>query len=172
MTLRLRTLLIFLVLVVAVNVGRELYDWRAYAEERTQLVGVRSRLLDAGADVVRTRARLDTLRTVIEGEDRKLEQERRALRAYGRKADGGALPPHLYEAYRVDLERYNEHVARRNESFQEWEAVIARNHAAVDRYNALADTLRALAGVMGEPYYPVPSPIEAAEERGLIQLEP
>lgn len=172
MTLRLRTLLIFLVLLLAVNVGKELYDWRAYAEERTQVVEVRSRLVEAGADVVRTRARLDTLRTVIEGEDRKLEEERRMLRAYGRKADGRALPSHLYEAYRVDLERYNEHVARRNERFQQWEEVIARNHAAVDRYNALADTLRALAAVLGEPYYPVPSPIEAARERGLIRAEP
>ena len=56
-------------------------------------------------------------------------------------------------------------MARRNDSFHTWQEVLARNRSAVDRYNALADSLRAVADVLGDPYYQVPSPLEAAAER-------
>ncbi|HEX7240540.1 MAG TPA: hypothetical protein VF263_09755, partial [Longimicrobiaceae bacterium] len=101
-----------------------------------------------------------------------LARERRALDAYGRGSEGGALPSHLYAAYRTDLDRYNEHVERRNVRFREWRKVIQRNHASVDRYNALMDSVRAAARTLGDPYYPVPSPIEAAEERGILRPMP
>lgn len=162
---RLFVLAAALVLLLAVKMGKELYDWRAHADDRARLVAVRGRLVDAGAEIMRTRAQLDTLKGVLDREDGALERERRALGAYDRKAQGSALPTHLYEAYRADLDRYNEHVARRNESFHTWQAVLARNHSAVDRYNALADSLRAVAEVLGDPYYQVPSPLEAAAER-------
>lgn len=165
MNLRLRVLLAFLALLLAGKVGKELYDWQAHADDRVRLVAVRGRLLDAGAEIMRTRAELDTLKRVLDREDGELEREKRALGAYDRKAQGSALPPHLYEAYRADLDRYNEHVARRNRSFHAWQEVLARNHSAVDRYNALADSLRAVAEILGDPYYQVPSPLEAAAAR-------
>lgn len=165
MNLRLRALVAFLLLLLAGKVGKELYEWRAHADDRARLVAVRGRLVDAGAEVMRTRAELDTLKRVLDREDGTLERERRALGAYDRKAEGTTLPAHLYDAYRADLDRYNAHVARRNESFHAWQAVLARNHSAVDRYNALADSLRAVAGVLGDPYYQVPSPLEAAAEK-------
>lgn len=165
MNLRLRALVAFLLLLLAWKVGKELYDWRAHADDRARLVGVRGRLVDAGAEIMRTRAELDTLKRVLDREDGALERERRALRAYDRRAEGSTLPTHVYEAYRVDLDRYNQHVARRNDSFHAWQGVLARNHSAVDRYNALADSLRAVAEVLGDPYYAVPTPLEAAAEK-------
>ncbi len=169
---RLFVLVAALALLLAGKLGKELYDWRAHADDRARLLAVRGRLLDAGAEIMRTRAELDTLQRVLEREDGALERERRALAAYEPEAPGSALPPHLYEAYRAHLDRYNkrvarynEHLARRNESFHVWQAVLARNRAAVDRYNALADSLRAVAEVLGDPYYQVPSPLEAAAER-------
>ena len=149
---RLLVLVAALVLLLAGKMGKELYDWRAHADDRARLVAVRGRLLDAGAEIMRTRAQLDTLKGVLVREDGALERERRALGAYDRKARGSAIPAHLYEAYLADLDRYNGHVARRNESFHAWQAALARNHAAVDRYNALADSLRAVAEVLGDPY--------------------
>ncbi len=172
MNLRLRTLVVFLFLLLMAKVGKELYDWRFHADDRAHLVAVRERLVDAGAEMMRTRAELDTLKKVLDREDRVLEGEKRALDAYDRRAEGKALPRHLYDAYRADLDRYNQHVAKRNESFHTWQEVLARNHAAVDRYNALADSLRAVAAVLGDPYYQVPSPIEAAEERGVLKPAP
>lgn len=172
MSLRLRGLVAFLLLLLAGKVVKELYEWRVHADERAQLVGLRVRLVDAGAEVMRTRAELDTLKGVLDREDAALERERRGLRAYDRDAEGNTLPMPVYEAYRVDLDRYNEHVARRNERFGRWREVLARNHAAVDRYNALADSLRVVAEVLGDPYYQVPSPVEAAAERGVVKPAP
>lgn len=169
---RLRALLAFLLLLVVGRVGKELYDWQVHADDRVRLVALRGRLLDAGAEVIRTRAELDTLKGVLDREDAALERERLGLRAYDRRAEGATLPVHLYEAYRADLDRYNGHVADRNRYFHRWREVLARNHAAVDRYNALADSLREVAGVLGDPYYQVPSPLEAAAERGVVEPVP
>lgn len=172
MNRRVRVLLAFLLLLLAGKVLKELYDWRVHADDRVQLVAFRSRLLDAGAEVLRTRAELDTLKQVLDAEDLKLERERGALRRFDREARGDALPASVYGAYRVELDAYNQHVERRNERFREWERVLARNHAAVDRYNALADSLRTVAAVLGDPYYQVPSPLEAAEARGVVRAAP
>jgi hypothetical protein len=170
--MRLRALVTFLLLLLAVKVVKELYDWRVHADDRVQLVALRSRLLDAGAEVMRTRAELDTLKQVLDEEDQELERERGALRRFDRESRGGALPAGVYGLYRTELDEYNQHVERRNRRFHEWEQVLARNHAAVDRYNALADSLRAVAAVLGDPYYQVPSPLEAAEERGVVRAAP
>jgi hypothetical protein len=167
-----QVLLAALLLILAGKVGKEMYDWQAHADDRTRLVGLRGRLVDAGAEIMSTRAELDTLKRVLDREDGELERERRALGAYDRKAQGSTLPTSVYEAYRADLDRYNEHVAQRNRSFHTWQAVLARNHAAVDRYNALADSLRAVAEVLGDPYYQVPSPVEAAAQKSAPPAEP
>ncbi|HEX2189269.1 MAG TPA: hypothetical protein VHG51_10250 [Longimicrobiaceae bacterium] len=172
MSRRLRVLLAFLLLLLAGRVAKELYDWRVHADDRVRLVALRGRLLDAGAEVIRTRAELDTLKGVLDREDGELEREQRGLRAYDRRAEGTTLPMEVYEEYRADLDRYNRHVADRNRYFERWREVLARNHAAVDRYNALADSLRAVAGVLGDPHFQVPSPLEAAAERGVVKPVP
>jgi hypothetical protein len=109
------------------------------------------------------------MRLVMEKEDAALEAELRALRRFDRMARGGALPTEIYARYRADLDRHNLHVGERNERLRDWQAILARNHAAVDRYNVLADSIRDIATKMGEPYYAVPTPAEAAMERGLIK---
>lgn len=172
MTARVRTLLLFLLVVVTGKLAKEGYDWIAHADDRARLTAMRTRLVDAGVEVLRSRARLDTLRTQIDGADRGLAEERRGLDAYGKKARGGELSMPLYEVYRGDLARYNEHVVQRNDRFHEWEVVLDRNHAAVDRYNALVDSVREVARKLGDPYYPIPSPLEAAAERGLVKIDP
>lgn len=171
MNVRARALLLVLVLVVAGMLAKEGYEWFAYAEDRAQLRSMRTRLVDAGVEVLQSQARLDTLRKEIQREDRKLEDERRGLRAYGRHSRGGELSMPLYEAYRGELERYNGHVGRRNDRFHEWEAVLERKRSAVSRYNALVDSVRRIADKLGDPYYPVPTPLEAAAERGVVRTD-
>ena len=100
-----------------------------------------------------------------------LEREQRALRRYDDFAHDGALPTVLYERYRAELTRYNDHVAARNARLSQWQEVLARNHSVVARYNLLSDSIRDLATRMGDPYYAVPTPAEAAIERGVIKPE-
>ena len=58
-------------------------------------------------------------------------------------------------------------VRRRNDKLGEWRAVVESNHAAADRYNLLADSMRSVAARMGDPYYAVPSPVELAVAHGI-----
>lgn len=164
---RISVLLLLLLAVVGVKLGQELYRWVAFADERALIRPLREEVVEVGVEVVRTRARADTLRTRIEADDRALVRERLSLEQYLQHARGDALPGHLYNAYRVDLETYNRHIAERNERVRAWRDALARNARAVDRYNLLADSLRALATRVGDPYYAVPLPAEAALERGL-----
>lgn len=163
-----RFLLLMLALAVVLLVGRELYRYVAYGDERRLLIALREQVVDAGASVTRTRQQSDSLRTLVEGADQELEREVRILRRYNRQARGGLLPPDVYERYARDRARYEEVLARRNGWFEEWRGVIGRNHTAVDRYNLLADSIRSVAGRIGDPYFPVPLPIEAAAERGIV----
>ena len=48
---------------------------------------------------------------------------------------------------------------------EEWREVVNNNHHYVDRYNLLADSMRSVAGRMGEPYYPIRTPAEIATSR-------
>jgi hypothetical protein len=169
---RVRMLLLLLLVVVAGKLGAEWLRWTTSGEERAQIGVLRDQVLDAGVEVVRAQARADTLRVAIEREDSALERQRLALERYTGRAKGGALSSDLYARYRRELARYNAHVTTRNERFARWQQERMRNRAAVDRYNQLSDSIRAIAGRIGEPYYPVPLPIEAAAERGLIQVDP
>lgn len=167
-----RVLVVLLVVVVAAMIGREVYRWWLFQEEREELVRMRERLVETGVAVVRAETRLDTLRHAVDRMDRVLERDRRALDVYARSAREGTLPPHLYAAYREDLKHYNQKLERRNARYREWEEERARGRAALDHYHALADSIRTLAREVGEPYYPVPSPVEAAVERGVLRESP
>lgn len=167
-----RPLFTILAVIITLKLGEQLFRYFAYADERAELAVLREQLVDAGAEVVRTRIRADSMREGIEQTDRTLEAGRRSVGRYGRHARDGALPGHLYGAYRNDLHRYNTQVSERNERLHTYNALVDRNQAATDRYNRLADSLHALAARIGDPYYPIPKPIEAAAERGLVRLPP
>jgi hypothetical protein len=165
MSKSLQFLLLLLLAIVGVLVSQEVYRWAAFGAERAQVAELREELLDAGAALVDARTEMDSLRAVIVEADERLEAENLALQEYNRHARHGRLPVHLYEAYRADLSRYNEHVVERNARVVELEKVLQREHAAVARYNALSDTIHLLAVRLGKPYYAVPTPLEAAMER-------
>lgn len=165
---RVASLLVLVGVLIAFKLSQQLYGWFAYADERVQLQELSVRLEDAGLSVMRTQLGADSLRAEIERMDRRLGEERRAVSAYDRHVRDGALPAHLYDAYRTELERYNRRVEERNALFNRWKEIVGGNHAAVGRYNALADSIRTLATRIGEPYFQIPSPVELAVKRGLV----
>lgn len=167
MNLRLRALLMVLLAVVGFKVASELYRWHTFRPEREQILVLREQLIDAGADMVRTELRADTLQRALEQDDELLKRRQIGLHSYGRRARGGALPEALFHVYRTELRAYNRRVEQRNDRWTEWKQVRARNRAAVMRYNTLADSIRHVAQRMGEPYVSLPLPAEAAVERGL-----
>jgi len=167
----LNPLLFVLLVVIGVKLTDSAYKWLRYGPEREQVRRMRAELVEAGAGIVRTRQASDSMRALLRGEDEALEREQRALRRYDDFAHDGALPTGLYERYRAELTRYNDHVAARNARLSQWQEVLARNHAVVARYNLLSDSIRDLATRMGDPYYEVPTPAESAIERGVIKPE-
>lgn len=169
---RLKALLLFLALVVAAQLAWVAYRWYAFGEERAQLAALREQVVDAGVEVLRTQAHADTLRGRIEEDDRALEARRRALERYAGYARDRGLSAQLYGAYRAELEQFNARVRERNSRADEWAEVVARNEEAVSRYNLIADSIRALAASIGDPFFRIPLPVEAAAERGVIQAAP
>jgi hypothetical protein len=168
---RIRGLLLILVVLIGAKAVHQTYRWFAFGAERAQLQEMRERVADAGVEVVRTAAKADTLHRQIKQMDHDLEARQRAVDRYNRYARDGTLGAHLYDSYRADLDGYNARVMERNARVEEWEGVIARNREAVNRYNLLADSIRAVAARIGDPYFPIPLPVEAAVERGLLQIE-
>jgi chromosome segregation ATPase len=158
-------LLLLFLAIVGVLVSQEVYRWAAFGEERRLVGELREELLDAGAALVRAQTEMDSLRGAIVDADARLEREQRALQEYNRHARHGRLPQHLYDAYRTDLAAYNDHVVERNARVSEMEAIRQREHVAVARYNALSERIHGLAVRLGQPYYSVPTPLEAAMER-------
>lgn len=164
---RIHGLLAVLLVVVTVQVVTHLFRWYAHRDERGHLIVLREQLVDAGAELVRAQLAVERLETEIKVEDRQLENHRRAVEAYDRHAREGALPGHLYDAYRRELNDFNTRVQQRNAWLEEWNAGRARRDAARVRYTTLADSMQAVAARAREPFYPIPLPAEAAAERGV-----
>lgn len=164
---QLRFLVSVLGLVILFLVARELYRWVAYREERALIVALRTDVVDAGARVTVTRQQLDSLRTALASVDVRLEREVDVLRGYERRARHRRLPPDVYEKYLRDRARYERVLEERNALVRTMSGVLDVNHSAVERYNTLADSVRAVAARVGDPYYRVPLPVEAAMERGI-----
>lgn len=164
---RARSVLAVLTLVLALKVGQELYRWIAFADERSRLRALAGTLDSAGVGAVRARVRADSLRRDIEAMDRQLDGVRAALAPYERRAVDGAIPEALYPAYRARLDDYNRAVRRRNVRLAAWREAVEASRAALGRYEVVADSMRALAEAMGDPYYQVPSPVEVATRHGL-----
>lgn len=166
---RLRFLLLVLAAIVVVNLARQGYRWVAYGDERADLRRLSVHLDSTALQVVRTSVEAARLRSVIEEADGWLAEQRTELDRMERRAAGGGVSPALYDGYRRMLERYNGRVGERNERYERWREVVAANHHAVDRYNALADSMRAVGVRMREPYIDVPSPAEVAARYGVGQ---
>lgn len=164
---RVVALLALLGLVIVVRLGTYLYRWYAYAEERATLQGLSTEVSEAGAGVVRTQLTADSLAREIERLDEELRQERGRFELYERMARSNELPTGVYRVYRGWLAEYNRRVEERNARFERWREVVEENHRQVDRYNALADSIRGLAESIGDPYFEIPSPAEAAVEEGV-----
>lgn len=164
-------LLFVLLAIIGIKLSDSAYKWVRYGPEREEVRRMRTELVDAGAEIVRSRQASDSMRAALRADDQALEEEQRVLRRYDDYAHDGALPSGLYERYRADLTRYNDHVASRNRKLSDWQEVLARNNAVVGRYNLLSDSIRTLAARIGDPYYEVPTPVQAARERGVIKPE-
>jgi hypothetical protein len=165
-------LLFLLLVILGVKLSDSVYRWLRFGPERAQVQVLRASLVDAGAQYIQTRQKGDSMRAVLRGEDEQLEVEERRLRRYDGYASDGGLPPDVYQRYREDLTRYNRHVTERNARLADWQEIQARHNAAASRYTVLADSLNALATRMGDPYYAVPTPLEAAIERGIVKPQP
>lgn len=159
-----RFLLFVLLVIAGVKLSEQGYALVAFRDERAEARQLRERLVVTGADLVEARMQSDSLRRVIEAEDAELERELRVVQRFHRAARRGPMPPDVYAEYSDRLNQYNLHVVSRNAILRRLETLHNRQHVAVTRYNLLADSLHALAVEMGQPYYQVPTALEAAEE--------
>jgi hypothetical protein len=168
---RLRVASVALAAIVVFNLGREGYRWYAFRDERAAIVRLRKQVVEAGAEATVTRGQLEMLNRSLQSADSDLAADVRVLRGYSLQSDGGLLPPAVYARYLRDRRRYDERRERRQEVSRRWEELQARLHASADRYDVLADSIRTLATRIGDPYYHVPLPVEAAAEKGLIKVD-
>jgi hypothetical protein len=164
---RIWTVLAFAGALLGAKLAHELYRWVAYAEERALLLELREQVVDAGAELIRATLSADSLHAIIQADDRALRSGERGVERYERFARDGALPGHLYDAYRADVSAYRQQVAQRNRRAEEWNALTARRRGAAERYDLLADSVRSIAARIGDPFFPVPLPAEAALEQGV-----
>jgi hypothetical protein len=159
-----RFLLFVLLVIVGVKLSEQAYALVAFRDERAQARDLRERLGQTGVDLVSARTRKDSLHTAIKAQDVELERDLRIVRRFHREARRGIMTPQRQAEYSEQLARYNAQVMARNEVLRRFEALHHRHQAAVTRYNLLTDSLHALAVEMGQPYYQVPTALEAAEE--------
>jgi hypothetical protein len=168
---RLRVATVALAAIIVFQLGREAYRWAAYRDERQAIVRLRRQVVDAGAELTFEKGQRDLLLRQVEQADSELSADVEVLRRYSLHSDGGLLPPALYARYVQDRRRYEQRLAQRQTLFERWEQVQGRFHTSVDRYSVLSDSIRNLATRIGDPYYHVPLPVEAAAERGLIRVD-
>lgn len=160
-----RFLLFVLLAIVGVKLSEQVYGLVAFRDERALARELRVRLVESGTEVVVLRARHDSLKAVLAAEDRALEGEHRRVRWLRRSAGRGLLTPAEYDAFSAEIGRYNEHVFARNRVLHDLHVALDDYGTAYDRYDALADSIQSLAVRMKQPYYQVPTPLEAAAER-------
>jgi hypothetical protein len=168
---RIKGLLIVALAVLAFKLVAGLWQWFAYADERRVLYELRAEVVEAGSSLFVLQLRADTLRRALAADDAALEKRRHRVERYGRYTRDGGLPPGLYGAYRRELDEYNARVEWRNRRLRELEEILLLQEASAERYQALAERTRAHAARMGEPYFPLPLPVEAAAERGIISFD-
>lgn len=150
---------LLLLAAVLVQLAHGAYRWFAFAEERAILRRLDPRMEVAGLEVVRTQLRVDSLRREILALDRELKAQ--GLEMERDDGNGGRR----WSIREVEI--YNRSVRERNRKVDEWRDAVEASRNAVSRYNRLADTIRLVAGRMGEQHYRIPTPAEAAQHLGL-----
>lgn len=167
MSIRIQAVLSLLVLVVTVLVAQEAYRYVAYRDERAALRALREDIVEAGADVARVEARIDTLQRRFGYINEQIDFWRRRLDAARPTEYGTFLTALEQEKVQGVYDEYNRWVREHNELL----GVYQRRRMDLDReraqYYALADSARDLAAILGDPYYRVPTVAQAAQERGI-----
>ncbi len=158
-----------LLLLILVRASQDLWRYVVYSDERHAIIRLESQVDEAGFGVITTQLRADTLRREIEAIDEGLRESRRQLDFMEQSIYDLRSARDVEAVYRDGLADYNSEVGRRNALFESWRATVESNHEHVERYNLLADSIRALATVMGEPYYPIRSPAEIAARREEVE---
>ncbi|HEX8391536.1 MAG TPA: hypothetical protein VF665_04180 [Longimicrobium sp.] len=164
MTSPARFLLFVLLVIVGVKGSEQLYSYVAYRDERAAVRTLRTDLQRTATQLVAERARLDSLSAAVSAEDRRLTADLRALKRFYHMSTDGTLSPQAYARWTAERTRYNLRVDERNASFRQWQEIEARHRSLAIHYNALADSIHELATRMGEPYYQVPTALEAAQQ--------
>jgi hypothetical protein len=160
-------LLAILLFVGMIKLGQQFYRWVAFEEERERISALSSELEEAGLGVIASQLRSDSIRSVVGSIDEDLAVSRERLDVFERQLSARSISAGVERDYRRELTTHNLTVEHRNDLLSEWMEVIEMNHQQVARYNALVDSIRALASEMGEPYYPIPSPAEIASRNGI-----
>ncbi|MBB4637923.1 hypothetical protein [Longimicrobium terrae] len=164
MTSPARFLLFVVLVIVGIKGSEQLYSYVAYRDERALVRTLRTDLQQTATELIATRARSDSLSATVSDEDRRLTADLKSLQRFYRMARGGALTPEVYAQWNEERTRYNLRVDERNASLREWQEIDGRHRSLAMRYNLLADSIHGIAARMGEPYYQVPSALEAAQE--------
>jgi hypothetical protein len=162
---RLLAVLAALLLIALFKFGQQLYSYWAYHEERVELVRLEEEIGASGLGVIDTQVRADSIRSAIEKADLHLRTARNALDRFERQVLAGPVTMAVERGYRQELDAYNRLVNERNAMFSEWRDAVDRNHEYVEEYNLLVDSIRKVAAVIGEPFYPIASPAELAARR-------
>jgi hypothetical protein len=163
---RVLALLAVLLVVVFAKLAQQLYRFVAFGDERTQLARLEAEVETAGLRVVSSLVLADTLRVNILERDTALATSRADLERLERQMlSGVGTSPSAQQSYREMLMAYNRRVAERNDLIRQYYAALDTNRIYLERYSVVADSIRAVAAAMGEPFYPVPIPAEIAASR-------
>jgi len=165
---RILGLLVVLAAILAVQLGAQLYQWSVTGEERAEVAALREEAVDEGARLIAMRARADTLSLRVKEADATLDSLRRNIDRFERWSREGRLTASLFPAYRDEVDSYRSLAYERNALLRELERASVEHRSAVVRYNELTARIRVRATQAGDPYFRIPTPAEAAVERGIL----
>lgn len=158
-------MLVVLLLLAGAKVAQQLFRFYASRDERVEIARLELRIGDAGAGIVATKVRADSLRAAVESMDNELRAGRDRLELTERRLLSGPATAAQENAYLEELGIHNDLVTGRNAVYREWRASVDSHGNFIRSYNAIVDSIRSLAVAIGEPYYPISSPAEIATER-------
>jgi predicted nucleic acid-binding Zn-ribbon protein len=162
---RLISMLVVLLLLAGAKLVQQLYSFYASKEERIEIARLEMGIEDAGFGIISTQIEADSLLEEVRRLDEELRAGRTRIEELERRLVGGSVTLAEERSYRERLAAHNGRVDERNAIYRRWRATVDNNSTYVERYNAIADSIRALANALGEPYYPILSPAEIAVRR-------
>ena len=162
---RFLAMVVVLLLIAGAKVAQQLFRFYASRDERIEIVRLESRIDEAGAGIIATRVRADSLRTAVEAMDDELREGRDRLDRIEHRLLSGPATTAQEAAYLGELGIHNALVTERNAVYREWRTSVDSHADFIGSYNAIVDSIRSLAIAIGEPYYPISSPAEIATQR-------